>query len=353
MTKKIFNKLVSKSNKDVFIIAEISGNHQNSFLKLKKFVNECVNKKADIIKFQVYRPDTITLNSNKKDFLLKKKEDKIWGNQKSLYELYEKAHTPWEWIEKLAKILNKRKFPWFASVFDETSINFLEKLNCNAYKIASPEITDIPLIEKIAKLNKPIVISTGLATENDISLAVKTIKKRHNKFMILKCTTSYPSNENELDLGAIKTLEKKFKCKVGFSDHTLGFEAAKIASAIGANVFEKHFKLDNDNKSIDNHFSMKISDLKKYKINIEKVKKILGRDKILISNSAKKNLSGKRSLYVCKNIRKGERFTQKNIKSVRPAFGLHPKFLKKVLGKKSKTNLYVGERLKLSNVKNI
>jgi len=177
MTKKIFNKLVSKSNKDVFIIAEISGNHQNSFLKLKKFVNECVNKKADIIKFQVYRPDTITLNSNKKDFLLKKKEDKIWGNQKSLYELYEKAHTPWEWIEKLAKILNKRKFPWFASVFDETSINFLEKLNCNAYKIASPEITDIPLIEKIAKLNKPIVISTGLATENDISLAVKTIKK--------------------------------------------------------------------------------------------------------------------------------------------------------------------------------
>ena len=167
------------------------------------------------------------------------------------------------------------------------------------------------------------------------------------------CIRDSPTPIKECNLSAIETMRKRYGVKVGFSDHTLGFEAAKIASALGANVFEKHFKLDNDNKSIDNHFSMKISDLKKYKINIEKVKKILGRDKILISNSAKKNLSGKRSLYVCKNIRKGERFTQQNIKSVRPAFGLHPKFLKKVLGKKSKTNQYVGERLKLSNVKNI
>ena len=155
--KNLFEKIISKKNSEVCIIAEMSGNHQNSFKVAKKFVDSCIFNRANIIKFQVYRPDTITINSNRTDFKLKEK-DKIWGKFNNLYEMYEKAHTPWTWIEKLANNLNKKKFPWFASVFDNSSIQFLENLNCKAYKIASPEITDIPLIESVSKTKKPIII---------------------------------------------------------------------------------------------------------------------------------------------------------------------------------------------------
>ena len=347
--KNIFEKLIKKNNTKTFIIAEISGNHQNSYSKLKKFVLGCIKEKADIIKFQVYKPETITLNSSRKDFKLKNK-DKIWGNHSNLFDLYKKAYTPWAWIKKIVKILNKKKFPWFASVFDESSIEFLEKLNCKAYKIASPEITDIPLIEKVSNLKKPIIISTGLADKNDIELAVRTVRKRHNKILILKCTTSYPAKEQDMDLISIKTIKNLFKCPVGFSDHSKGFEASKIASALGVNVFEKHFKMDEDKKSIDNHFSMKLSKLSDYKNNIINVKRILGKKNIIISKSASKNLTGKRSLYVYRNIKKGSKISLANVKSIRPSFGLHPKYLKKIIGKKVKKDLFVGDRLILKHI---
>ncbi len=349
MKKNSFEKIINKNNKKIFVIAEMSGNHQNSFKVAKKFVSSCIKNGADIIKFQVYKPDTITIISNKPDFRLKK-TDKIWGNYNYLHELYQKAHTPWEWIEKLAKNLNKKKFPWFASVFDISSVDFLEKLKCKAYKIASPEITDIPLIEYVAKLNKPIIMSSGLAKLNDLELAVKTIKKFHNKFMILKCTSSYPAKKEELDLNSIKLISEEFKCPVGFSDHTIGCEAAKIAASIGSKVFEKHFKLNNDKKSIDKHFSMNLSELKKYKYEINETILMMGKSRINIPTSVKNNYSGRRSIYVVKDIKVGEKFTLENIKSVRPNYSLHPKYLKTMLGKKSNKKLFKGDRLKLGYI---
>lgn len=349
MIKKFFNKIIQSKNKEIKVIVEMSGNHQGTFNGANKFVDQAIKMGADAIKFQVYKAETITLNSNKKDFLVSTKG--VWGKFKTLHDLYQEAHTPWEWIFKLANSLNAKNYPWFASPFDESSVDFLEKLNCEAYKIASPEVTDIPLIEKIASTRKPIILSTGLATLKDIDLVVKTIKKTHNKFAILKCVSSYPNPIEDLNLLAIKLIKDKYKCSVGFSDHTIGDLAAKVAVTQGATIIEKHFKIDNDNSSIDSHFSMELSSLKKFKKDLNDINIILGKKKLTLSPSAKKNISGKRSLYVSREILKGERFTLKNVRSVRPSFGLHPKYLKIILGKISLKDLKLGDRILKKNIK--
>lgn len=344
MSKLLFKKLTEVNNKKIKIIAEMSGNHQGSYLEAKKFVIKAIKSGADVIKFQVYTPDTITLKSKNKDFLLNSKND--WGKYKTLYELYEKAHTPWKWIELLSKFLNSKKMPWFASPFDNTAVKFLEKLNCPAYKLASPEITDVNLLETIVKTGKPIFLSTGLASLKDIDLAVKLIKKKHNNFAILKCVTAYPTEFDDLNLKNINLLKKRFKCAIGFSDHTLGDIASKVAVALGATIIEKHFKLDKDKSSIDSHFSMNLSKLNNFKRDLNDIKKCLGNENFLISPSAKKNINARRSLYIAKNIYKGEKFTLENVVSVRPSYGMHPRYLKKILGKKAKKNAKKGERLK-------
>ena len=259
-------KLFNLTNKKIFVICEVSGNHKNSFKHVKSFLNEIVKQKVDLVKFQVYKPDTLTIDTNKKDFKLK--NDNSWKKYDNLYNLFSKSYTPWEWIEKSVKILNKKKISWFASPFDFSSVNFLEKLNCKIYKIASPEITDVNLIDYIAKTQKPIIISTGMSNLKDLDLAVKTIKKRHNKFAILKCTSDYPAKYSELNLSSIPKLKKRYKCPIGFSDHTIDDIASIIAVAFGATIVEKHFKMDNDNSSIDNHFSSSISNYNKFKKNL-------------------------------------------------------------------------------------
>ncbi len=343
MKKNFFENIIRHENKDVKIIAEMSGNHQGRYEGANKFVKQAIKMGADVIKFQVYTADTITLNSNKKDFIVK--TDGVWGKFKTLHNLYDKAHTPWNWIYKLATYLNTKKFPWFASPFDETSVDFLEKLDCKAYKIASPEITDIPLIEKIVKTRKPIILSTGLATLNDLDLAVKTIKKKHKRFAILKCVSSYPNPLKDLNLSSIKLIKEKYNCVVGFSDHTIGDLAAKVAVTQGAKIIEKHFKNDGDKFSIDSHFSMELSKLKQFKSDLNNINIILGKKKLMLSKSARKNFSGRRSLYISKNIAKGEKLTIDNIKSVRPGFGLHPKHFKKIIGKKVKKNMKFADRV--------
>jgi N-acetylneuraminate synthase/pseudaminic acid synthase len=348
MIKNFFEKIIYPKNNEVKIIAEMSGNHQGTFKGANKFVRQAIKMGADAIKFQVYRADTITLNSNKKDFLVK--SEGVWGKFKTLHDLYEEAHTPWEWISKLANSLNSKKFPWFASPFDISSVDFLEELNCQAYKIASPEITDIPLIEKIALTKKPIILSTGLASLKDIDLAVKTIKKKHKKFSILKCVSSYPNPLKDLNLISIKLIKDRYKCSVGFSDHTVGDLAAKVAVTQGATIIEKHFKNDNDDFSIDSHFSMELSNLRQFKTDLNNINIILGNSNMELPLSAQKNISGRRSLYVSKNILKGEKFSTENVKSVRPSFGLHPKYLKKIIGKKAKKNLKFADRVSLKSV---
>jgi pseudaminic acid synthase len=349
MKNNFFERVVDPNNKKIFVIAEMSGNHQGNFNSAKKFVNQAIKNGADIIKFQVYKPDTITLKTNKKDFIVRSSGS--WGKFKTLYDLYEKAYTPWDWISKLAKILNSKNFPWFASPFDNSSVDFLEKLNCKAYKLASPEITDIPLIEKILSTKKPIIISTGLATESDIDIVVKKIKNKHKNFAILKCTSSYPNPLKDLNLSYISEIKKKYCCAVGFSDHSIGDLAPKIAVTQGATIIEKHFKNDEDNSSIDSHFSMKLSDLRKFKKELNDVKITLGKKIITISPSAKKNLYSRKSLYVSETILKGHKFTIKNIKSVRPGFGMHPKYFKSIIGKKSLKNLTKGDRILKTHIK--
>jgi pseudaminic acid synthase len=342
MNSTYFKKLVNPSNKEITVIAEMSGNHQNSYNAALKFINSCIKQNVDIVKFQVYKPDTMTIKSESSDFLIKKSSQ--WKKFKSLYDLFQHAHTPWTWIEKFTKILNKKNIHWFASAFDSSSIDFLESIHCQAYKLASPEITDIGLIEKIANTGKPLIISTGMASLEDIKLAVKTIKKKHNKFAILKCTSSYPADSKDLNLKAINLLRKYFKCAVGYSDHTIGEHAALTAVGLGATIIEKHFKLDGDNLSVDASFSMELSKFKLFKDNLDNVKISLGKETLNNKLSKLKN-SGRRSLYVCQDINLGEKFTLENIRSIRPSYGMHPKYLKKILGKKAKKNIKTGNRL--------
>ena len=339
-------KIINSKSQNTFLIAEVSGNHQNNYQKLEKLLKSLIKAKADAIKFQVYKPETITLNSKKKDFLVEKSSP--WKKNKYLFDLYKKAFTPWDWIYNSVKFLNKIKQPWLASVFDESSLKFMQSLNCKAYKIASPEITDINLIKKIAITKKPIILSTGVANLEDIKLAVQTIKKYHNKIVILKCTSEYPANYQNLHLQDIRLLKKKFNCTIGFSDHTLDNHAAIIASYLGATVFEKHFKLNDDIKSIDQHFSMKVSKLKSYRDSIEIGKKIYKSSNLSgFDNISKKKKISNRSLYISKEIKKNQILTKLHVKSVRPGYSLHPKFLTKIIGKKSKRKLGVGSRIKL------
>jgi len=346
MKKISFMELIKPSNKKIKVVVEMSGNHQGTLKGAKKFINSAIKSGAEIIKFQVYTPDTITLNSNNKDFLVRSPGK--WKKYQNLHSLYKKAHTPWEWVKSLTQILDKKKIAWFASPFDISSVNFLEKLKCPAYKIASPEITDINLIEKIASKKKPIIISTGLASIKDIDLAINTIKKYHKNFAILKCVSAYPTPYKDLNLKGISLLKKRYKCEVGFSDHTVDDLASKIAVCLGATIIEKHFKIDDDKKSIDEHFSMKLSKLKKFKKDLNDIQVCIGRENLAISKSAKKNLSGRRSLYVSNNIKKGEKFSTNNTKSIRPSFGMHPKYLDKILGKRSNKDLKKGDRIKWS-----
>lgn len=349
MKKNFFSNLIKDKFKDTKVIVEVSGNHQGTFKKLKELVNYAINQKVDAIKFQVYTADTISLNSKNKDFSIV--PEKKWRRIKSRYEIYKKAHTPWIWIEKLSKILNKKNIPWFASPFDNTALKFLENIKCPAYKIASPEINDLDLIKNIAKKKKPIIISTGMASLKDLDLAVKEIRKIHNKIGILKCTSSYPANFSELNLNLIRFLKKRYSCVVGYSDHSLGHEASIVATSLGAKIIEKHFKLNKDKKSIDEHFSINISEYKDLKKKINNVSKMIGNNKIFPKTISKKLKNERRSLYVVKNIKRGEKFSLKNIRSIRPGMGLSPIYLKKFLGKVSKKNINSGSRLSFDFIK--
>ena len=343
---KIDKKLIY--NGKCFIVAEISANHNKNFVVLKKFLKDLKKTGVDAVKLQAYQADTITINNNTKDFRIKKINS--WSKYQYLYKLYKKAETPIEWFPKLFAYCKKINLTAFASVFDISNLNVLENVNCPAYKIASPEITDIPLIRKVAKTNKPIILSNGLANLNDLSLAVKEISKINKKLIILKCTSSYPALINELNLKTIKDIKKKFKCLSGFSDHTKGIETSIHAASLGAVMLEKHVKPYGVN-SVDSFFSINLKELKELIKRIRNNEISNGKINYNISKSSKKNLNGRRSLYVVKDIKRGEIINKDNIKSIRPCYGIHPKYLDKFLGKKSLKTIKSGSRLKWSLIK--
>jgi len=335
-------------NKIPFLIAEISANHCGNYNLAKKLVKCAKKNGADAVKLQTYTANTMTIKSKKSYFQIKKGLWKGYG----LWELYDEAHTPLEWHEKLFNYGKKLGITVFSTPFDETAVDFLEKLKCPIYKVASFEMTDIPLIKKIALTKKPMIISTGMATLEEIDLTFKTAKKYGARdITLLYCVSNYPSKVSDFNLNNIKVLKDKFKCKVGLSDHSNDEKVSTAAIAAGAEVIEKHIALDNQKKGLDIKFSLKGKQLKKFRKKIDMVSKLLGKKKFHRNISENKSRIFRRSIFVTESIKKGEKFTKKNIRRIRPGHGLPPKYYEKLLGKKSPFNLFKGDPLKKKIIK--
>jgi len=345
---KINNFEITKNSK-TFIIAELSANHNGSKEIAIETIKAAKRAGADCVKLQTYTPDTITIDCNSKDFTDIHKGT-VWEG-KMLYDLYKEAYTPWEWHEDLFKVAKEEGLICFSSPFDKTAVDFLEELNAPAYKIASFEITDIPLIEYVASKGKPIILSTGIAGMKDIELALDACKRMGNtNIALLKCTSSYPAPIDEANLAMIKDLSERYGVISGLSDHTIGLTAPVVASVLGAKIIEKHFILDRSIGGPDASFSMNEEEFTKMVNAVRQSEKSLGRISYDLTEKQLKGRQFSRSLYVVEDILKGELFTEKNIRSIRPGFGMHPKFLKDVLGKKASIDLKTGNPLKKSNI---
>ena len=326
-----------------FLIAEISANHCGNFSLAKKLIKCAKDNGADAAKLQTYTADTMTIKSNKKYFKIK---NGLWKGY-NLWNLYNESHTPLEWHKKLFEYGKKLGITIFSTPFDETAVDFLESLKCPFYKVASFEMTDIPLIKKIASTRKPMIISTGMANLNEIELTYKTAKKFGAKdISLLYCVSNYPSNINDFNLNNIKILKEKFKCKIGFSDHSNDLKIATAAISAGAEIIEKHIALDKQTKGFDIKFSLKGKQIRKFKEAINLTYRLLGEKTFNRNKSENKSKIFRRSIFVTKNIKKGEKFTKNNIKRIRPGYGLEPKYYEKLLGKKSPLGISRGNPLK-------
>ena len=337
---KIANFEIHKDS-PVFIIAELSANHNGSLDTAIETIKAAKRAGANCVKLQTYTADTITLDSDKPDFVI---QGTIWEGKK-LHELYQEAFTPWEWHEQLIKVANEEGLICFSSPFDKTAVDFLEKLNVPAYKIASFEITDIPLIEYTASKMKPIIISTGIAELADIELAVEACKRVGNHdIALLKCTSSYPAPIEEANMSMIKDLAERFHVVSGLSDHTLGATVPIVATAFGAKIIEKHFILDRSIGGPDASFSMNEEEFTTMVKAVREAEKAIGKVDYELTEKQIKGRDFSRSLYIAENIKKGEVFTDKNLRSVRPGFGLHPKYYNQIIGTLSEKDYEKGDR---------
>lgn len=333
-----------------FIIAELSANHNQDFAIALKTIKAMKDAGADAVKLQTYTADSITIDCDNDYFKIK--TGSIWDGM-TLFDLYKKAYTPWEWQPRLKEYAEEIGLICFSSPFDKTAVDFLEELHIPAYKIASPEITDIPLIEYIASKGKPVIISTGIATLADIELAVNTCRNTgNNDIAILKCTSAYPAPMDEINLKIISHLAKTFNIIPGISDHTLGNEVSIAAVAAGAKIVEKHFILDRNIGGPDASFSMEPAEFKAMIKAIRNVEKALGHIDYRLTKKQKQSRKTCRSLFVTEDIDKGEKFTHDNIKSIRPGFGLHPKYLKDIIGEEASMNLKKGVPLMWGHIFN-
>ena len=332
-----------------FIIAELSANHNHDLNIAIETIKAAGKAGADAIKLQTYRADTVTIDSRGDDFRIK--QDTLWDG-KYFFDLYKEAYTPWEWHETLFKVANEAGLICFSSPFDPTSVEFLETLNTPAYKIASFEITDIPLIELVVSKGKPVIISTGIATAEDIQLAVDACRaKGNNQIALLKCTSSYPAPIEEANMVMIQDLSDRFDVIAGVSDHTLGITVPVVAVCFGAKIIEKHFILDKSIGGPDASFSLDLTEFTAMVIAVREAENAIGIVDYTLTDKQKKGREFSRSLYVVKDIRAGEIFTPDNLRSIRPGYGLHPKYLKEILGKKAVKDLEFGSRMEMSFVK--
>ncbi len=347
MNMTVDNFEINQSSK-VFIIAELSANHNQKIDIAIETIKAAKRAGADCIKLQTYTADTLTINSNKEDFIIK---GTIWSG-KNYYSLYQEAYTPWEWHKQLFEVAKEEGLICFSSPFDKSAVDFLENLSVPAYKIASFEITDIPLIEYIASKGKPIIISTGIATIEDIELALDACKRmNNNQIALLKCTSSYPAPIAEANLSMIKDMSNRFGVIAGLSDHTLGATVPIAATALGAKIIEKHFILDRSIGGPDSSFSMNEHEFTVMVKAIRETEKAIGKIDYRLTEIQIKGKNFSRSLYVVETVTEGELFSENNVRSIRPGFGLHPKYLHQIIGKKSNQNIEKGTRFSLDFIK--
>ena len=344
--------MISKNplKKTPFFVAEISANHNGSLLHAKKLIKIAKKYGADAVKLQTYTPDSLTIKSNKSDFKIRKG---LW-NGKTLWDLYEKAQTPFEWHKELFNYAKQLKIPCFSTPFDETAVDLLESLNCPFYKIASFEMNHIPLIKKIARTRKPIIISTGMANIHEIDLAYKAAKNSGAKeIILLYCVSNYPSKISDYNFNNISILKERFNCKVGFSDHSTDNKVVAAAIAAGAQVIEKHIALYGQKMGFDLAFSLKGREIKEYAKVIKDTSSIMGKKFFFRNKSENQSLQFRRSIYAVFDIQKGEKFTKKNIRIIRPGFGIQPVYFEKLLNKKSPFDIKRETPLKKSLLKKL
>ena len=329
-----------------YIIAEVSANHNNSINRAINTIKAAKEAGVDAVKIQTYTPDTMTLDLNSKDFLIK---DGLWKDR-TLYDLYKEAFTPFDWHKKLFDYANQLGITIFSTPFDESAVDLLESLNCPAYKIASFEIVDLPLIEYVARTKKPMFISTGMASMKEINNAIKTARKHGCKNLIIfHCISSYPASLDDVNISAISKLKKEFGIEVGLSDHTIGNIASIVATSLGARVIEKHFTLSRKDGGVDSKFSLEPSEMKLMVENTKLAFKALGDNSKIRSKSENENIIFRRSLYFINDISKGEKITKEHVKRIRPGFGLEAKYYNQVIGSVCRKDAKKGDRVSLEH----
>ncbi|WP_317719624.1 pseudaminic acid synthase [Clostridium tetani] len=348
MNSKInINGRIIGDNQPCYIIAEMSGNHAGSYERAVEIIREAKNSGADCIKIQTYTPDTMTIDCNNQYFSIK---EGTWEGE-NLYNLYKKAYTPWEWQEGLKKESKELGLDFLSTPFDKTSVDFLESLDVNFYKIASFELVDIPLIKYIASKNKPIIMSTGMGTLSEIEEAVNAVKSTGNKNLcLLKCSSSYPAIPDDMNLMTMKNLNDIFEVPVGLSDHSLGSIAAVTAVAMGAKIIEKHFCLSRNIDNPDASFSMEPQEFKNMVKDIRAAERAIGKVSYRLSDKEVQSKIFRRSIFIVKDIKKGDRFTEENIRIIRPGYGLKPKYYDDIIGKTSACDMKRGTPLSWDKV---
>ena len=340
------NLFYNNANK-VFIIAELSANHGHKKETAIETIIAAKKAGADAIKLQTYTPDTMTIECDNEYFMIR---EGLWKGR-TLYDLYKEAYTPWEWHEDLFKTARNEGLVCFSTPFDKSAVDFLEELNNPIYKIASFEIHDIPLIEYAASKGKSMILSTGIAELPDIDLAIKTCRKAgNNDITLLKCTSAYPAPVEEANLATIPNLQDTFGVKAGLSDHTLGITVPIVATTLGATVIEKHFILDKKIGGPDASFSLDLDEFSAMVKAVRETENSIGKVKYELSEKVKKSMIFGRSLFAIEDIKEGEFLTDRNVKSIRPGYGLHPKYLKDVIGKKALINISRGNPINFDSI---
>ncbi|MBI2612546.1 pseudaminic acid synthase [Candidatus Kaiserbacteria bacterium] len=331
------------SRHPVFVVAELSGNHKGDIKRALKIIDVAAEAGADAVKLQTYTPDTMTINSRGPLFVVK--TNPAWKG-KTLYELYKEAHTPWSWHKRLFAHAKKRGLICFSTPFDETAVDFLETLKAPIYKVASFEIVDIPLLKRIGRTKKPVILSRGMASREEIARAVRTLRKSGTKdIVLLHCVSAYPAKPKDMNLKTIPDLKRRFHVEIGLSDHTLGNDVAITAVALGATVVEKHVTLKRSEGGPDAAFSLEPRELKALVKSIRTAEAALGKPTYARNPDEKQNIVFRRSLFVVQDVKRGERFTKKNLRSIRPGYGLAPRFYDVVLGKRATRNIARGTPL--------